>query len=126
MAKNVQVITHTRGLDKLERVMPDAVDRACGKVANDICADVIANFSPNSPSEPGQPPGIDTGNYKNNIDAKRLKPRRWAARFRTKYAAALEYGTKRMAARPHIHPAVKRQAKRMPHELKITIEAARR
>lgn len=58
-------------------------------------------------SAPGEPPASDTGRLVNSIrteyDAAALQGTVIAS---TEYAAALEYGTRRMAARPYMRPAL--------------------
>lgn len=57
------------------------------------------------PSAPGQPPHRDTGNLQAHMEATNPKP--LVGRFTSSadYAAFLEFGTSKMAERPHIRPA---------------------
>lgn len=57
------------------------------------------------PSKPGEPPMNDTGTLKNNIEVSQPKPLTARVTSFAPYAAALERGTSKMAARPHIRPA---------------------
>lgn len=57
------------------------------------------------PSAPGEPPNRDTGNLQAHLET--TNPRQLVAEVRSNapYAAALEFGTSRMAERPYMRPA---------------------
>lgn len=56
-------------------------------------------------SAPGSPPAIDTGKLMNAIYVKPMgRLRKAISTGDTEYAAALEYGTTKMAARPFMRP----------------------
>ena len=60
-------------------------------------------------SAPGEPPAIDTGQLIGSVRVTRLEAMRWAVGAGdTEYAAHLEYGTRKMAARPFLRPAAER------------------
>ena len=59
-------------------------------------------------SAPGEPPAIDTGQLIGSVRVTRLEAMRWAVGTNTEYAAHLEYGTRKMAARPFLRPAAER------------------
>lgn len=65
-------------------------------------------------SAPGEPPASDTGTLVRNIlaemDWKKLSARVIA---KTKYSRFLEYGTRRMKARPFLSPALKNKTKQI-------------
>lgn len=63
------------------------------------------------PSLPGEPPNNDTGVLKSNIEAIQTAPLRAEVSSNAPYAAALEFGTSRMAARPYMGPAVRNKRK---------------
>ena len=73
------------------------------------------------PSAPGEPPNRDTGTLQANFETRQTGP--LSAEFVSKapYASALEFGTSKMAARPHIRPArdatVKEIRKRMAEQM---------
>lgn len=58
------------------------------------------------PSLPGEPPNNDTGVLANNIETRQVEPLLAEVSSNAPYAAALEYGTVRMAERPYMRPAV--------------------
>ncbi len=57
------------------------------------------------PSKPGEPPNNDTGVLANNIEVQQPEPLRVQVVAGAPYAAALEMGTSKMAARPFMAPA---------------------
>jgi HK97 gp10 family phage protein len=57
------------------------------------------------PSAPGQPPNNDSGVLAGNIEATQLGPLRARVASEASYAAALEFGTSKMEARPYMRPA---------------------
>jgi HK97 gp10 family phage protein len=57
------------------------------------------------PSRPGEPPNYDTGVLSSHIEASRTGPLTAEVRSSAPYAAALEFGTSKMAARPYMRPA---------------------
>lgn len=64
------------------------------------------NMSTSSPSSPGSPPGIDTGNLKGSIKVGEVTDNHAVLEANANYAGYLEFGTRRMAARPFMRPAV--------------------
>lgn len=63
------------------------------------------------PSRPGEPPNQDTGVLANNIETVLVAPLRVEVSSNAPYAAALEYGTSKMAERPYMRPAVAKKRK---------------
>jgi HK97 gp10 family phage protein len=57
------------------------------------------------PSLPGQPPNRDTGVLDGNIETTQVAPLKVEVSSNAPYAAALEVGTSKMAARPYMEPA---------------------
>lgn len=57
-------------------------------------------------SKPGEPPNADSRTLDRNIEAVREGPLRVTVSSNAPYAAALELGTSKMAARPYMKPAV--------------------
>lgn len=57
------------------------------------------------PSRPGEPPNYDTGVLANNIETVQVAPLKVEVSSNAPYAAALEFGTSKMAERPYLRPA---------------------
>jgi len=57
------------------------------------------------PSKPGQPPMRDTGNLQAHIETSQPEPFVAQVTSSAAYAAPLEFGTSKMAARPYMRPA---------------------
>lgn len=58
-----------------------------------------------TPSKPGEPPNRDTGHLQSRITTRQTGPLTAEVRSDAEYAAALEFGTSRMSARPYMRPA---------------------
>lgn len=57
------------------------------------------------PSRPGEPPNNFSGVLKDHIEALHVEPLRVEVSAKAPYAAALEFGTSKMAERPYMRPA---------------------
>lgn len=57
------------------------------------------------PSRPGEPPNQDTGVLANNIETRLVAPLKVEVSSNAPYAAALEFGTSKVAERPYMRPA---------------------
>gem|GEM_PF-6044501 len=77
-------------------------------LAAQLMAEIQAAWSSESPSAAGSPPAIDTGAL-----AASLQQNDDRVGSPLGYAAQLEYGTSRMAARPWLRPAVERVRPRL-------------
>lgn len=116
------VILNLGGLDRLQRNVPEKVDALLQTLALTCEADIKDSFSTTSPSPAGDPPGIDTGNLKNNI-VTQDEPGGYAVYSNADYSAHLEYGTVNMAARPYMLPGFERTVALVaPKELRKVIE----
>lgn len=95
------------------RRSPDELDRIIEAIARDGERDVKQSFG-TSPAPVGSPPGVDTGTLRNSIHVEKpkLKVRRIADGV--EYGVFLEYGTRRMGARPFMGPMADRLAQRIP------------
>lgn len=67
-------------------------------------------------SAPGEAPAVLTGNLKNSIIAQPEGPDTWAVLVGTEYAAPLEYGTQKMAARPFMLPSFEETTQLIPSD----------
>ncbi|WP_298196603.1 HK97-gp10 family putative phage morphogenesis protein [Novosphingobium sp.] len=78
------------------------------------------------PSAPGLPPNNDTGVLKAHITNERVDAFTARVTSNAPYAAALEFGTSKMAARPYLRPARDKCRERAEREVVKAIEKARR
>lgn len=60
-------------------------------------------------SAPGQPPNYETGVLSDNIETAKAGVLRVTVSSNARYAAPLEFGTSKMAARPYMRPARDKQ-----------------
>lgn len=110
--------TDLRGLARLEKRVPEQTLGGVRAAANALVNDIRSSWSPHSPSDPGNPPAVVTGDLSANI---RVDARDRLGRFATdadalsavivfeqEYAPYLEESTKKMRPRPFIDPAVQR------------------
>jgi len=108
-------------LKRLQRLQGGDVDRVIGQAlfvgGNRIQVEAQVSITAGSvsgknhtPSLPGQAPNQDTGVLGNNIETVQKDPLLVEVSSNAPYAADLELGTSKMAARPYMAPA--RDAKR--------------
>jgi len=116
-----KVVLDKRVLEKLINDLPGRAEKVLDKIAYDAQADIQTSFSNESPSLAGDPPGVRTGNLKNNIRVEVSGPFKRKIIAATEYAAFLEFGTVRMAARPFMFPAARRIMDRLPDEFKARL-----
>lgn len=114
----MRVNVDVSALRRLQQVTPQRAGAIVRKMAMDCQAEIVNNFSPNKPSAPGDPPGVDTGNLKNSIVAVKGETTfTYLVQVGAEYGADLEYGTSKMAARPFVLPAVERVLANLPPDL---------
>lgn len=111
-----------RKLDSIIRHAPGAADDVCGQAAYELQADVQTHWSQQSPSSPGDPPAVVTGNLRASLTVARIRQALWEMRVGAEYSSYLEYGTPKMAARPFLRPAVWRLSKRFGKLFKVIVE----
>lgn len=75
-------------------------------------------------SAPDQPPMSDTGRLANSITFDKIDDLTASVGSAIAYAAYLEYGTSRMAARPYFRPAVQRIEDKFNDRLEAAIKGA--
>lgn len=76
------------------------------------------------PSKPGEPPNQDTGVLSSNIEAARFGRLKAKITSSAPYAAALEFGTSKMAARPYMRPARDKKKAEVRNIVAKTIKVA--
>ncbi len=90
-------------------------DQALAKLANSIKTKAVMNiqrgtktghiYGNHQASAPGEAPASDTGKLASSIQISKQGAGVWYISARAPYAAALEFGTERMEARPFMTPA---------------------
>lgn len=122
MVKVKGATVHRNRLRRLHsKYMQDAVIRAIYDAGEAVRADAQASIREGAvsgpdhvPSAPGQPPNADTHNLDLSIDVRMNASRKTVTvTAMAEYAAALEFGTSRMAARPFMRPALQRNRNRL-------------
>lgn len=102
-------------LRRLKRLSTDAV-KVAGRVvfvgADMVRAEAFRGVSSGSisgrnhvASAPGEYPNRDTGGLQNGFKTEQTGPLSAEFRSETEYSEALEFGTSKMEARPHVRPA---------------------
>lgn len=76
------------------------------------------------PSAPGQPPNWDTGHLANNITTQQVGEFVADTTSSAEYAAALEYGTSKMAARPYMRPSANDKREEIAQNIRKVYSAA--
>lgn len=76
------------------------------------------------PSAPGEPPNEDSGVLRTHIETTQVAPLRVEVSSNAPYAAALEFGTAKMAERPYMRPAVRAKKKEVVALVKGAVNAA--
>lgn len=76
------------------------------------------------PSAPGSPPNANLRTLDGNIEATHPSPFRALASSNAPYAAMLEFGTSKMAARPYMAPAVARTRRRVTETISAAVKKA--
>lgn len=120
MAENPGLRIHRNRLARLRRIKTPAL-KALYEAGELVRADAVASIKEGAisgpghiPSQPGQPPNADTHQLDLSIDTV-LSPTKLSVSVVSKapYSAALEFGTSKMAARPFLRPALRRNRNRL-------------
>lgn len=75
-------------------------------------------------SAPGEAPNNDTGVLANNIETNQIAPLVVEVSSNAPYAAALEFGTSKMAARPYMQPAADAKRKEATQLVRKAVDRA--
>lgn len=114
---SAKIIVKYNNLDKIARRLPEATDAVIRKTAFDIAAyakDLMSGprhgriYGTHQASAPGEPPAVDTGNLKNSIGVELVAKAKAIVFAAAEYASSLEFGTRRIAPRPFMRPAVEK------------------
>lgn len=123
------------GLNALDRTVPINAGKACKNVAQRAVDEIRNNWSPESPSAPGEPPAMVTGYLDSTVEAENQgrnalgqfasgdSATSYVVRVKAPYADFLEHGTRKMEPRPFLLAAVMRAGDSLPDEFKGVISA---
>lgn len=85
---------------------PGRISKWLGEVADNIRDNIIDAISLPGPSDPGDPPGVDTGALVDSMESDQLGPLLFVVYAQPEYAVYLELGTEKMAKRPFFTPEI--------------------
>lgn len=112
------------------------IDNAVFELANRVETDAFNSIKEGSvsdaghvPSAPGEPPNNDSSVLADNIETIRgSEPGtiKYTVSSNAPYAAFLEFGTSKMAARPYMRPALEKNRERISKRLAAAINQANR
>lgn len=124
---------HQKHAARLKRLTSPAMVRAVGKALHEGAKFIQteAQFSitngavsgkHHEPSKPGEAPNQDTGVLAGGIEAVQTGKLRARVTSEAPYAAALERGTSKMAARPYMVPAAQKNRKKVAQHIAKAVE----
>ncbi|MCK6578114.1 MAG: hypothetical protein L6Q98_08435 [Anaerolineae bacterium] len=98
-----------RVLQRLIRETPDKVSDAVRGIATEMTNDIVLSYG-ESPSSPGEPPGVDTGTLRSGTtwELDSQDKTKAAITIQAEYGPYLEFGTSKMSARPFVTPVFER------------------
>jgi len=130
MARVTGVDRHLRHLKATGATVRREVGKAVVAAADLVAAEAMASITAgwisgpdHAPSKPGKPPNADTGRLHRAIDVVRRSELTADVVSAAPYAADLEFGTSRVAARPYLRPAA---AKKRDEAVALIVQAVRR
>ncbi len=94
-----------RVLRQLISNTPEHLDRWLRAVVTEITGDIVQSFG-TSPSKPGDPPGVDTGNLRAGMGWDKVADLSYIVYAQAEYAPYLEIGTEHMEKRPFMTPVI--------------------
>ena len=112
----------SRVLNAVDATMAERMVRATAIVETDVKRSMVGGGDPHVPSQPGEPPHVDTGDYRRRIHSEvTIRRRRVVGRVisGSVQAMALEFGyaPHNLKPRPHLRPALARQRERIERVL---------
>lgn len=105
MPDPITVRLDTTRLDEIASQLGVRSDAIVAMLATEVVGDAQASMG-ESPSVPGEPPGVDSGALRASIHAERTGENQYMVSDGVEYGFFLEMGTPKMAARPWLGPAV--------------------
>lgn len=112
-----------------------AIDRICEDTALEIHArSQMSMYGPkhgriyvrrgriHQASAPGEAPAVDTGHLVTSVITRRVALADYETSYGAKYAAMLEYGTRRILPRPFVRPAINAVARKFFEAIRNVVE----
>lgn len=96
-------------------------ERLLQRTGDAINDHVQTHWSASSPSSPGHPPAVVTGELKNSIRVVRMSANHYRVVVMAEHGLYLEFGTSRMAPRPFLSPAVEAVRPQVKGQAKIAV-----
>lgn len=118
------IINYAAALEEGHKAAKEYVADVAGRVSNQASANVLKGSKTgrlykrgkkryHQASAPGESPASDSGDLVISIRPEKIDDLHWRVTIAMPYAAALEWGTERMAARPFVRPAAIMVANKM-------------
>lgn len=107
-----KVVLDLKGIEKMLRAEPQKGGRWLTRFAESIVTDIKLSFG-TSPSQPGNPPGVDSGTLRASIRQENTGGFERTISDGVEYGVWLEDGTERVRPRPFFKPAFERAFARM-------------
>lgn len=108
-----RVVIEFNRFPELQRRSERELDTIIEAIAREGERDVKQSFG-TSPSPVGGPPGVDTGALRSSIHVEKPRNKVRLITDGVEYGIFLEFGTRRMGARPFMGPMADRLARRVP------------
>ena len=115
----------SQGLDLIQSVLFEAGNRVEADAENSIMEGAVSGAG-HVPSAPGDAPNADTHVLDTNIETLETGPLHVTVSSNAKYAAALEFGTSKMAPRPYMGPALQKNKDRIAKRVAAAVNQANR
>lgn len=118
----IDVKLNTKRLDEMLKDNPDKADKAAKIAAELIVNDIRGSWSGSSPSSPGSAPAVVTGELDASIRAEKVSGGNnptYSIEASAGHAGYLEKGTRHMAKRPYIYPAMRRMRNKLRDVFKV-------
>lgn len=93
----------TTKLDEIIRSLPSKIDAFLSTTSDEIVSEVKESFG-ESPSAPGEPPGVITGALRDSVEAMKTGDGSYQVIVGENYGRFLEFGTETIAPRPFMTP----------------------
>lgn len=123
---DIEIRLNTEALDRLIREIPGRADQVTAIAADLVVNDIRSHWSGHSPSAPGDSPAVASGELDASIVATKIaggdRPT-YQVTGTAGHAVFLEKGTRKMARRPFIYPAMQRMRSELAGVFKLLFKA---